>query len=77
MSSSDEEITSDEEIDFTEIEDAFKTVIEGLNTCLKGLQGLKRDNRDIVIRGLSLGQLVRDSIGPAFGVTLIKTLMSK
>ena len=77
MSSSDEEITSDEEIDFTEIEDAFKTVIEGLNTCLKGLQELKKDNRDIVIKGLSLGQLVRDSIGPAFGATVIKTLMSK
>jgi hypothetical protein len=76
MSSSDTE-SSDEEIDLTDIEDAFKTVIEGLNACLKGLHGLKKNNRDIVIRGLSLGQLVRDSIGPAFGATVIKTLMSK
>ena len=76
MSSSDTE-SSDEEIDFTELEDAFKTVIEGLTTCLKRLQELKKDNRDIVIRGLSLEQLIRDSIGPAFGATVIKTLMSK
>ena len=76
MSSSDTE-SSDEEIDLTDIEDAFKTVIEGLTTCLKGLQELKKDNRDIVIKGLSLRQLVRDSIGPAFGATVIKTLMSK
>ena len=76
MSSSDTE-SSDEEIDFTELEDAYKTVVEGLNACLKGLQELKKDNRDIVIRGLSLEQLIRDSIGPAFGATVIKTLMSK
>ena len=76
MSSSDTE-SSDEEIDFTELEDAFKTVIEGLTTCLKRLQELKKDNRDIVIRGLSLEQLIRDSIGPAFGATVIKTLMSQ
>ena len=76
MSSSDTE-SSDEEIDFTELEDAFKTVIEGLTTCLKRLQELKKDNRDIVIRGKSLEQLIRDSIGPAFGATVIKTLMSK
>jgi len=76
MSSSDTE-SSDEEIDFTELEDAYKTVVEGLNACLKGLQGLKKDNRDIVIRGLSLEQLVRNSIGPDFGGTVIKTLMSK
>lgn len=76
MSSSDTE-SSDEEIDLTDIEDAFKTVIEGLTTCLKGLQELKKDNRDIVIRGKSLEQLIRDSIGPAFGATVIKTLMSK
>ena len=76
MSLSDTE-SSDEEIDFTEIEDAFKTVIEGLNTCLKGLQGLKKDSRDIVIRDKSLIQIVRNSIGPTFGATVIKSLMSK
>jgi hypothetical protein len=77
MSSSEEEITSDEEIDLTDIEDAFKTVIEGLTTCLKGLQELKKDSRDIVIKGLSLGQLVRDCIGPDFGKKVINSLMRK
>ena len=77
MSSSEEEITSDEEIDLTDIEDAFKTVIEGLTTCLKRLQELKKDSRNIVIKGLSLQQLVRDSIGPDFGKKVINSLMSK
>ena len=76
MSSSDTE-SSDEEIDFTELENAYKTVIEGLTTCLKGLQGLKKDSRNIVIKGLSLGQLVRDSIGPDFGKKMINSLTSK
>jgi hypothetical protein len=76
MSSSDTE-SSDEEIDFTELEDAYKTVVEGLNVCLKGLQGLKKDSRDIVIREKSLVQIVRDSIGPTFGKKVINSLTNK
>jgi len=79
MSSSDTESVSvsDEEIDLTEIEDAYQTVIEGLNACLKRLQGLKKDSRDLVIGGKTLEQVVRDSIGPTFGSTMIKSLQRR
>ena len=76
MSSSDTE-SSDEEIDLTEIEDAFQTVIKGLNACLKRLQGFKKDSRDLVIGSKTLEQVVRESIGPTFGSTVIKSLQKR
>ena len=77
MSSSEEEITSDEEIDITEVEDAYRAVVEGLNACLKGLQTLKKDSRMIMIGTKTLEEVVRQSIGPTFGVTVIKSLRDR
>jgi len=77
MSSSEEEITSDEEIDITEVEDAYMKVIKGLNACLKGLQRLKKDKWAIMIGTKTLEEVVRQSIGPTFGVTVIKSLRDR
>ena len=76
MSSSDTE-SSDEEIDLTEIEDAYRTIIKGLTVCLKGLQGLKKDHRTLMIGTKTLEQVVRESIGPTFGLTVIKSLQKR
>ena len=76
MSLSDTEL-SDEEIDYTEeimeIEASFKKVIEGLDACLKGLM-MKKEPRTLVIGTKTLEEIVRASIGPNFGVTVIKSL---
>ena len=76
MSLSDTEL-SDEEIDYTEeiteLEEAFRKVIEGLDACLKVLKGLKKE-RPIVLRGKSLDRVIMESIGPNFGSNVIKFL---
>lgn len=79
MSSSEEEITSDEEIDITEVEDAYRAVVEGLNACLKGLKGLQKGYRMLVVgKGTkTLEQVVLDSIGPDFGRKVINSLKDK
>jgi len=44
---------------------------------LKRLQGFKKDSRDLVIGSKTLEQVVRDSIGPTFGSSVIKSLQKR
>ena len=81
MSLSDTEL-SDEEIDYTEeiteLEEEYRKILEGLDACLKKLERLDihndRNCRNIIIGKKTLGQIIRDSIGPNFGTNMIKFL---
>ena len=79
--SSDTELSDDElweEIDFTELEDAYAKIVESLDACLKGLRKLdKKRDRDLMIGSKSLEQIVLDSIGPDFGSNVIKSLKER
>jgi hypothetical protein len=79
--SSDTELSDNElseEIDFTELEDAYAKVIETLDACLKGLRRLdKKRDRDFMIGSKTLEQVVRESIGPDFGSNVIKSLKKR
>ena len=79
--SSDTELSDNElweEIDFTELEDAYAKVIENLDACLKGLRKLdKKRDRDLMIGSKSLEQIVWESIGPNFGSNVIKSLKER
>lgn len=79
--SSDTELSDNElweEIDFTDLEDAYAKIVESLDACLKGLKRLdKKRDRDIIIGGKSLEQMVRESCGPNFGSNVIKSLKER
>ena len=58
---------------FEEIEAEYKKIIGELDACINGLNGLE-PKEIILINGRTLESIVKESIGPEFGSTLIKIL---
>jgi len=76
--SSDSESDKEVEVDLYGLEQDYTKIIGSLDVCLKGLVALKKDYRkdcrDWIVHGSTLGSLVQKSIGPQFGLNMIKFL---
>ena len=82
--SSDSESDNEVEVVLHGLEQDYTKIIGSLDVCLKGLvafkqnhenhENHKKDCRDWIVHGSTLGSLVQKSIGPQFGQNMIKFL---
>jgi hypothetical protein len=77
-SDSESDIDNEVEVDLHGLEQDYTKIIGSLDVCLKGLvalkKGYKKDCRDWMVHGSTIGSLVQKSIGPQFGLNMIKFL---